>query len=412
LTSVYQLKAARKACGKTPDRSLRWLSGWTGMMLWLCVAVANAQQPKSLPIIADDLDRESLSAAIAQSLTYLSSLPSDRIVGIAPRTFYAAEVAETLRVLAGTLKLWQCRQCWINELAERFEFLPSSDNAVLQPMLVTGYYQPTIDASLTPTQDYRYPLYRMPADLVMIEDSQQGTIAGKVRRVGRYDGDRLVPYYSRAEIDRDGVLRGRGDEIAWAKDPVDIFFLQIQGSGILRLPDGRHVQIGYAGQNGLPYRSIGRLLIESNKIPRDEMSMQRLRRYLAEHPEEQDAIMAHNESYVFFRLLPRGPLGSLEVPVTPGRSIATDSRLFPRGAAALLYSERPVLDSHGNLSGWTPFLRLVLNQDTGGAIRGAQRIDLFFGAESRAESEAGFMNSPGKLFFLILKDVPSRAAVP
>jgi membrane-bound lytic murein transglycosylase A len=219
-----------------------------------------------------------------------------------------------------------------------------------------------------------------------------------------------VPYYSRAEIDREGVLRGRGDEIAWARNPVDIFFLQIQGSGILRLPDGRRLQIGYAGQNGLPYRSIGRLLIESGKIPRAEMSMQRLRGYLAEHPEERDAIMDYNESYVFFRFLSGGPLGSLEVPVTPGRSIATDSRLFPKGAPVLLYSERPVLSSDGKLRGWTPFLRLVLNQDTGGAIQGPQRVDLFFGAESRAEAEAGFMNSPGKLFFLMLKDLPSKTA--
>ena len=175
------------------------------------------------------------------------------------------------------------------------------------------------------------------------------------RRVGRLEGDRLVPYYSRAEIDHKGALRGRGYEIAWTKDPVDNFFLQIQGSGILKLPDGRRLQVGYAGQNGLPYRSIGRLLIEGGKIPREEMSMQRLRRYLAEHPAERDEIMAYNESYVFFRFLSEGPLGTLEVPVSAGRSIATDLRLFPKGALGFVYSERPVLGAGGKLLGWYSF---------------------------------------------------------
>ena len=219
-----------------------------------------------------------------------------------------------------------------------------------------------------------------------------------------------MPYYSRAEIDHKGALRGRGYEIAWTKDPVDIFFLQIQGSGILQLPDGRRLQVGYAGQNGLPYRSIGRLLIDGGKIPREEMSMQRLRRYLAEHPAERDEIMAYNESYVFFRFVSKGPLGALEVPVTAGRSIATDLRLFPKGALGFIYSERPVLDLEGKLLGWTPFLRFVLNQDTGGAIRGPQRVDLFFGPDAQAGAEAGYMNSAGKLYFLALKNPPPGAA--
>jgi membrane-bound lytic murein transglycosylase A len=246
----------------------------------------------------------------------------------------------------------------------------------------------------------------MPADLIAGAASPQGPGTTGGQRVGRLQSGKLVPYYSRAEIDTHGALSGRGLEIAWTKDPVDVFFLQIQGSGILQLPDGRRIQVGYAGQNGLPYRSIGRLLIDEGKIPPQEMSMQRLRRYLAEHPQQRDQIMAYNESYVFFRFLSTGPLGSLEVPVTAGRSIATDSRLFPRGALAFVYSERPVLDTSGRLLGWTPFLRFVLNQDTGGAIRGLQRVDLFFGADTQAAAQAGYMNSRGKLYFLTLKNPP------
>ena len=213
-----------------------------------------------------------------------------------------------------------------------------------------------------------------------------------------------MPYYSRREIDQAGALRGRGLEIAWLKDPVDIFVLQIQGSGLLQLADGRRLHVGYAAQNGRPYRSIGRLLIDQQKIANEEMSMQRLRRYLAEEPQERDEILFYNESYVFFRLLDDGPLGSLGVPLTPGRSLATDARLFPKGALAFIATEKPVLDDNGGLSGWQPIARFVLNQDTGGAIRGLQRGDIFFGGDGAAAGEAGYMNRQGNLYFLMLMD--------
>jgi membrane-bound lytic murein transglycosylase A len=138
------------------------------------------------------------------------------------------------------------------------------------------------------------------------------------------------------------------------------------------------------------------------------MSMQRLRQYLLDHPEEQSEIFSYNESYVFFRFLEEGPLGSLEVPLTPGRSLATDSRLFPKGALAFIITEKPVIDAAGRLAGWQPFARFVLNQDTGAAIRGPQRADLYFGTGFEAEAGAGYMNRQGKLYFLSLKS-PSAA---
>jgi membrane-bound lytic murein transglycosylase A len=402
--SVYQVKEERK-----PQTAIGRLLGAMGAAaFFLCLANANAHAAQQArPIIADDLDRESLRAAIKQSRVYLAKLPSEQIVGTEPRRFTAGEVTATLRVFEKTLEHWHCRACWIRELRNRFDMIPSSNNPESQAILFTGYYQPIIDASLSPTADYQYPIYSKPLDLITSQESPSISGSSGERLVGRMERGRLVPYYSRAEIDQQGALRGRGDEIAWAKDPVDLFFLHIQGSGILRLPDKRSVQVGYAGQNGLPYRSIGRLLIDAGKIPREEMSMQRLRRYLAENPAERDEILAHNQSYVFFRFLTAGPLGSLEVPVTAGRSIATDSRLFPKGALAFIYSERPVLDGAGRVAGWTPFLRFVLNHDTGGAIRGPQRVDLFFGAQADAAAAAGYMDSPGKLYFLALKD-PAR----
>jgi len=361
--------------------------------------------PSRPPLIADDLDRESLRSAIRHSVSYLEKLPPDRVVGEQPRRFTAREILDTLLAFAKLLDRWDCRECWTKEFNERFELLPSASDAASLEVLFTGYYQPVIDGSLIPTAEYRYPIYGKPADMITAEQVTLTPAATTEKVVGRLEGENFVPYYSRREIDDFGSLRGRGYEIAWLKDPIDVFFLHVQGSGILRLPDGRRIGVGYAAQNGRVYRSIGRLLIDNGKIPQEEMSMQRLRRYLQERLEERNAIFAYNESYIFFRFV-EGPLGSLEVPVTAGRSIATDPRLFPRGALVFIETERPMIDDAGRLTGWQPFSRVVLNQDAGGAIRGFQRVDLFFGTGDQAAAAAGYMNSRGRLYFLALKDIP------
>jgi membrane-bound lytic murein transglycosylase A len=355
---------------------------------------------------SDDLDPQSLRQAIRHSLDYLQKLPPDRVVGEEPRRFTAKDVSESLLAFAELLDLWSCRECLIKQLNARFEFLPSSADAQLAQVLFTGYYQPVIEGSLSPSEKFRYPIYRKPADLISAEQVTLGPKEKVESVVGRARGEQFLPYYSRREIDQDGRLRGQGLEIAWVQDPIDVFFLHIQGSGLIRLPDGRQLTVGYAAQNGWPYRSIGRLLIDHGKIPTEEMSMQRLRRYLTEHPEERDEIFAYNESYVFFRVLETGPLGNLEVPVTAGRSMATDARLFPKGALAWIHTQVPVIDNAGQLAGWRPIARFVLNQDTGGAIRGLQRADLYFGTGDEPAGLAGYMNRPGKMFFLILKQNP------
>jgi len=361
--------------------------------------------PRRVPRIADDLDPESLRSAIQQSVSYLKRLPPDRVVGEQPRRFTAAEVLNSLLAFDELLDRRDCPECWAKEFDGRFELIPSSTDAASLDVLFTGYYQPVIEGSLVSTAVYRYPLYGKPADLIAAEQVTLRPVPKTERVVGRLEGESFVPYYSRREIDDLGSLRGRGYEIAWVKDPIELFFLHIQGSGILKLPDGRRVGVGYAAQNGRAYRSIGRLLIDNGKIPQEEMAMQRLRLYLREHPEEMSEILAYNESYVFFRFV-EGPLGSLEVPVTAGRSIATDLRLFPKGALAFIETREPVIDDAGRLAGWRPFSRIVLNQDAGGAIRGFQRVDLFFGTGDQAAAAAGYMNSRGRLYFLALKDFP------
>jgi peptidoglycan lytic transglycosylase A len=354
-------------------------------------------------LIGDDLDPVSLRAAIRQSLVYLRKLPPESVVGEAPRRFTAKEVSDSLLAFEELLDLWSCPECFAQEINGRFDLLPSSGDPELSDVLFTGYYQPIMEGSLVPTERFRYPIYGKPADLITAE---LVTLRPKLtieRIVGRAQGEQFKPYYSRREIDEAGFLRGRGLEIAWVEDPIDLFFLHIQGSAIIRLPDGRQLNVGYAAQNGWPYRSIGRLLIDHGRIPKEEMSMQRLRRYLDENPQERSEIFGYNESYVFFRVVENGPLGSLEVPVTAGRSIATDARFFPRGALAWIQTEIPVIDSTGRLAGWRPITRFVLNQDTGGAIRGFQRADVFFGSGEEPAGLAGYMNRPGKMFFVMLK---------
>jgi len=379
-------------------------------VLFFSGTMVHAEPPVSTPpAVTDDLDGESLRTALRRSVSYLEKLPPDRIVGEQPRRFTAREVLDSLRVFEKSMDNWDCRECWLREFNNRFELIPSSGDAALETVLFTGYYQPVIEGSLAPTSEYAYPIYGVPADLIVAE---RVTLIPSVRAekiIGRFQGESVVPYYSRREIDELGSLRGQGYEIAWVKNPIDLFFLHIQGSGILQLEDGRRLLIGYAGANGRPYRSIGRLLIDRGKIAQEEMSMQRLRGYLVDHQDEQNEILAYNESYVFFRFLEEGPLGNLEVPLTPGRSIATDARLFPKGALAVISTERPVLDAAGQVVSWRSFSRFVLNQDTGSAIRGPQRADLYFGAGAEAEGAAGFMNRPGRLYFLSLKNPSAKS---
>jgi membrane-bound lytic murein transglycosylase A len=253
----------------------------------------------------------------------------------------------------------------------------------------TGYYEPEIAGSRTRRPGYEVPVYRLPPDLVEA-DLGLFSAALKGKRVrGRVEQGRLVPYPDRAAIEN-GALAGRGLEIGWAADPIEFFFLQVQGSGRLRLPDGQVMRIGYDGQNGRDYVGIGKLLRDRNLLAPGQASMQGIMAWLRAHPEEGRAIMRENKSFIFFReLTGPGPLGALGLPVTPRVSVAADPAFVPLGAPVFLRLDRA--EANG----------LWVAQDTGGAIKGANRFDTFWGAGEPARQIAGGMSAKGQAVLLL-----------
>ena len=260
----------------------------------------------------------------------------------------------------------------------------------------TGYYEPEIAGSRTRRPGYEVPVYARPADLVDVDlGSFSEALAGKSIR-GRVDGTRLIQYHDRTAIEQ-GALAGRGLEIAWAADPVELFFLQIQGSGRLRLPDGGVMRIGYASQNGRDYTGIGKLMLDRGLLKPGQASMQGIMAYLRANPEQGTAIMRENKSYVFFReLTGPGPLGALGVPVTALGTVAADPKFVPLGAPVFLSMDRQ--DANG----------LWVAQDTGGAIKGANRFDTFWGAGGDARAIAGGMAARGTAWLLLPKGTLER----
>ncbi len=271
--------------------------------------------------------------------------------------------------------------------------------------LFTGYYEPTLHGSRIRQAPYLFPLYRRPKDIVQVDlGSFREDLRGR-RIAGRLRGNRLEPYPDRNAIDG-GAVAGRGLELLWVDDPVDAFFLHIQGSGRVELAQGGFERVGYAGQNGHPYVAIGRELVARGAMELSEVSMQSLRSWLEAHPEEGREVMAANPSYVFFRHLEgSGPVGSQGVVLTPGRSLAVDRTFLPLGAPLWLDATMPTLatGAEGQELGDEPLRRLFIAQDTGGAIRGPVRGDIFWGPGEAAAQRAGRMKHPGRMWILLPK---------
>ncbi len=335
-------------------------------------------------------DQSQALGALARSCTRLLSLPDERAMGVAGRVADWWPLCTALA--AGPADARAFFEHWFRAYA-------AADGRQREG-LFTGYYEASLQGSLTPSDRFATPLHRRPQDLVSVNLGDfREALAGE-RIAGHVVDGRLYPYAERSDI-AGGALDTRALEIVWVDDPVDAFFLHIQGSGRVELDDGRTLRVGYAAQNGHPYTAVGRVLIARGEVSRAAMSMQAIRAWLDANPQQAQALMNENASYVFFSVLEGdGPLGAQGVALTAGRSLAVDRRFVPLSVPVWLDSTTP---------DGARLQRLMIAQDTGGAIRGPVRGDVYWGHGDAAAEIAGRMKSAGNAYLLLPRglDVPA-----
>lgn len=356
--------------------------------------------PSQFPRFTDDLDYSGLETAIGHSLTYYARIASaqpDRAFSFGREQVPVTRIVETLERFRALVASNPDAATLNRVLRSEYRVFQSTGASNARDVLFTGYYLPELRGSLVKGGPYFHPIYGRPKDLVIARAADFPQLRGE-ELVGRIVGDRLQPYATREAIGQ-GALHEQGLELLWVDSPVDAFFLEIQGSGVVRLEDGSTRVLTYAGKNGHRYVAIGGELVKRGAIPREQMSMQAIRAWLEANPDECSALMNTNPSFVFFQFADAAR-GAINLPVTAGRSIAADPRVFPKGALAFIETERPIGVSDDQ---WRPFSRFVLDQDSGGAIRTAARVDVFWGHGEYATHAAGHMKHPGRLFYLLAR---------
>ncbi len=367
--------------------------------------------PDQWPEIKDELDLESLRKAAAKNLAYLASQERKNFQ-IGSREVGAGLLAATLRDLIGALEQAPDPEALRRRLIQDFELYQSVGSDGKGKVIFSAYYQPTLRASLSPDSIYRYPLYRKPPDMV---EADLGLFNPKWKGesiLGRISNGKLVPYFDRRDIDVRKVLQGKELEIAWLADPFDRLDIHIQGSGILELPDKRKLLAKFAATNALPYRSVGLAVVGSGAMSSSEISHERLRQYLLSHPEGEAWLISQNPRYTFFELKPLPPdgepFGTIEQSLTAGRSIAIDPKYIPLGAVAFFKTVMPQASAGGELLGRFASSRFALCQDTGGAIKGPGRVDIYVGHGAQAKTSAVNQWAEGQLYILLRKLPPRQ----
>jgi membrane-bound lytic murein transglycosylase A len=380
-------------------RTLLVLLSLTALLTGGCESTHAFNVAAHTPTFADDGDRSSLVTATGHQIDYLGRLPRDSVVTIQGDTYTIGWLLESLHLFLDIVRQNPQPEELDRILHETFTVYQAHGrtSAPAGEMLITGYYQPLFAGSLSKTPPFLHPLYTQPASLTI----QKRPDSGKTL-IGRLDGKgELIPFWTRAEIEDNNLLAG--NELVYLQDPVDAFFLQIQGSGRIRLQDGSLRSVHISASNGREYKSIGKLLVDEHKIAKPDISMQTIRQYLREHPAEIKRILQYNRKFVFFRWEEGEPQGRLGEVLTPGRSIAIDHDALPTGAIAYIVTQRPVMDTDGTVTRWEPLRRFVLPQDSGEAIKGTGRADVFWGNGLYAETTAGLMKEKGQLYFLVKK---------
>jgi membrane-bound lytic murein transglycosylase A len=333
-------------------------------------------------------DRSALDAALAHSLTYLAK-PSAASIPF-PTGITRDDVVRSCSIMREALRSCPDDESLNRAIRERFRILMSVGCDQQGTVLFTGYCTPVFDGSMSSGGSYLHPLCKRPADLVSApplsdEPAQQRQADGSLR-----------PYPTRAELEHSGALKG--NELVWLADPFEAYIVQVQGSGKIRLPDGRIIDVGYDGTNNHRYHSVAEDLIAEGKITKAEMSLATLRAYFKAHPDEVASYTARNPRYVFFTITQGGPFGSLGQPVTKNVTVATDKSIFPRAAPLIVATT--AFASDGSSSGYSA---IRVDQDTGGAIRAPGRCDLYMGEGAEAERRAGFQYAEGKMYYLIAR---------
>ena len=355
------------------------------------------------PKFTDDMVFEGLVHAISKSLEYLDKVTENREFRFGPDVYDAGHLKKSLIQFRDFIQKEPDGKNIDQFIVQNYRVYKSIGGEETGKVLYTGYYEPTLYGSLSPSSKFPYPVYGPPEDLITIDLSPFSTKFEGEKIRGRWTGETVVPYYERREIDFDRVVAEKLSPLVFVDNIVDLFFLHVQGSGRVDLEEGYPLNLRYHNNNGRPYVSIGKYLIESGKIERSEMSMQKIKEYLESHPEEINHVLSQNPSYVFFEIGPKGPVGALGVTLTAGRSVATDRKVFPDAALAFIETQKPLIGPDRQITRWIDFSRFALNQDTGGAIRGTGRADLFWGNGNKAEIAAGHMQHTGNLYFLVLK---------
>ncbi|WP_282010259.1 MltA domain-containing protein [Nitrospina watsonii] len=355
------------------------------------------------PVFDDDMSRSTLLTAIDRQLAAFRFANLDERLRLGSRRVTKRELKETLVAFRRLLRRNLSSAAFNQAVHEQFEIIEAGKGPDgNKRMQFTGYYTPIMDASRQPTAEYSYPLYRKP------EQVPTRRVTWNQRASNRDYGFHLSArtrnlLLTRKEIDGDAVLQDHNLEIAWLKDDLDRYFLHIQGSGYLKFTDGTVQAVRFNGSNELPYKSVGRQMINDGVITEGQGSMQGIKAYFRRNPHHIPRYLYQNRRYIFFELADQGPTGSAGVELVAGRALATDKRLYPGGGLAFISATKPVLDADHRIVGWEPFSRFVLDQDTGSAIKGPKRGDLYFGVGAAAGAAAGHYNQHGRIFYLLKK---------
>ncbi len=355
-----------------------------------------------VPRFGDDASASSLRKALSESISFWRGQDPNQQISVCDQMYSSGRLLDSLLEFQKLLRTLSGKELSLS-VAQQFKVYQARNSGGGGKILVTGYYQPVLQGSLIRKPPYIYPVYHLPIDLIKARRFDAHGVSKPV--VGRLENGRFLPYWRRSEIDNNKKLAGQ--ELFYVRDPVDAFVLHVQGSGLVRLLDGTLRQVMYAGSNGWPYKSIGRLLVDEGRMALSEVSMPKIRQYLLSHLDERRRILHYNDRYIFFRMtsvsVGQGPVGSMGHHLTPGRSVALDTSCFPMGALCYLATELPRA-AGGGAVGKEVLKRFVLAQDSGAAINGSGRLDLFWGHGHKAALMAGYMRQPGELYLLIKKD--------